>query len=110
MVPILKTFVVKFDATNTSVLLPFCCTIKAVVVLFALITSNLSVVYTTVSSCVLSPKTIKLELIVKLPLTSKLLLYLLFTINLLAALIFSVIISVVKSVIRFEIILLVVKI
>ena len=96
-----------FEATKISLLFVFCCTIKAVVVLLALITSSLSVVYTTVSSCVVSPRTIKLELIVKLPLTSKLLLYLLFTINLLAALIFSVIMSVVKSVIRFEIILLV---
>ena len=107
--PILKTLVVKFDATNTSVLLPFCCTIKADVVLLAFTTSNLSVVYTIVSSCVLSPKTIKLELIVKVPLSSKLLLYLLLTINLLAALIFSVIISVVKSVILLEIKLLAVN-
>ena len=44
---------------------------KAVVVLFVLTTSNLSVVYTIVSSCVVSPKTIKLELIVKVPLISK---------------------------------------
>ena len=55
-----------------------------------------------VSKRVLSPRTIKLELIVKVPLSSKLLLYLLLTINFLVALTFSVIISVVKSVIRFE--------
>ena len=82
---------------------------KAVVVLLALTTSNLSVVYTIVSRRVLSPRTIKLELIVKVPLSSKLLLYLLFTINLLAAVIFSVIISVVKSVILFDMRLLVVR-
>ena len=59
----------------------FCCTMKAVVVLLAFTTSNLSVVYTIVSRRVLSPSTIKLELIVKVPLTSKLLLWLLLTIN-----------------------------
>ena len=99
-----------FEATKISLSALFCCTIKAVVVLFVLTTSNLSVVYTIVSSCVVSPRTIKLELIVKVPLSSKLLLYLLFTINLLAAVIFSVIISVVKSVILFEMRLLVVRI
>ena len=57
----------------------------------------------------LSPRTIKLELIVKLPLSSKLLLYRLLTINLLAELIFSVIISAVKSVILLEIKLLAVR-
>ena len=98
-----------FDAIKISLSGLFCCTIKADAVLLAFTISNLSVVYTVVSNCVLSPKTIKLELTVKVPLSSKLLLYLLFTINLFAASIFSVIMSVVKSVILFEIILLVNK-
>ena len=93
-----------------SLLFVFCLTIKAVVVLLAFTTSSLSVVYKIVSSCVVSPNTIKLELIVKEPLTSKSSLYLLFTINLLAALISSVIISVLKSVILCDMRLLVVKI
>ena len=62
-----------------------------------------------VSRRVLSPRTIKFELIVKVPLSSKLLLYLLLTINFLVALTFSVIISVVKSVILCDMRLLVDK-
>ena len=71
---ILKTAVSTFEATKISLSLVFCFTIKAVEVLFALTISNLSVVYTIVSSCVLSPRTIKFELIVKDPLTVRLLL------------------------------------
>ena len=86
MLAIVKTFVVKLEATNIAVLLSFCWTIKAIAVLFALTTSILSVVYTIVCNVVLSPRTIKLELIVKSPFTKRLLLYLLLTINLFAAL------------------------
>ena len=63
-----------FEATKISLSFVFCCTNKADEVLLALTTSNLSVVYTIVLSCVLSPRTIKLELIVKVPLSVKLLL------------------------------------
>ena len=83
---IVKTFLVKFEATKIALLTSFCCIIIAIELLSALTTSILSVVYTIVSNCVLSPKTIKLELIVKFPFTSRLLLYLLLTINLFAAL------------------------
>ena len=77
---------VKLEATNISLKLSFCCIIKALEVLFALTISILSVVYTSVSNVVLSPRTIKLELIVKSPFTNRLVLYLLLTINLLVAL------------------------
>ena len=78
-------------------------------VLLAFTTSSLSVVYTMVSSLVLSPKTIKLELIVKVPLSSKLLLYLLLTINFFIDDVFWVIISVVRLVILVDMRLLVVR-
>ena len=86
MFAIAKTFVVRLEATNISLKLSFCCIIKALEVLLAFTISILSVAYTIVSKVVLSPRTIKFELIVKSPFTSKLLLYLLLTINLFAAL------------------------
>ena len=86
LLAIVNTFAFRFEATNIALLISFCCIIKAVVLLSAFTISILSVVYTIVSNVVLSPRTIKLELIVKLPFTSRLLLYLSFTINLLVAL------------------------
>ena len=82
----LKTFVVRLEATNISLKLSFCCIIKALEVLLAFTISILSVVYTSVSNVVFSPRTIKFELIVKSPFTKRLVLYLLLTINLFAAL------------------------
>ena len=86
MLEIVKTFAVRFEATNIALLLSFCCNIKAIAVLLSLTTSILSVVYTIVCNVVLSPRTIKFELIVKSPLTNRFVLYLLLTINLFAAL------------------------
>ena len=76
LLAILKTFVVRFEATKISIKASFCCIINVIAVLFALITSRRSVVYTIVSSLVLSPRTIKLLLTVKSPLTNRSLLYL----------------------------------
>ena len=86
LLAIVNTFAVRFEATNIALLLSFCCIIKAIAVLLSLTTSILSVVYTIVCNVVLSPRTIKLELIVKSPFTKRLLLYLLLIINLFAAL------------------------
>ena len=86
MLAIVKTFAVRLEATNISLKVSFCCIIKALEVLLAFTISILSVVYTSVSNVVLSPRTIKLELIVKSPFTNRLVLYLLLTINLFAAL------------------------
>ena len=70
---ILKTAVFMLEATKISLIVSLCWTINATSILFSFITSSLSVLYTIVSSVVLSPKTIKLELIVKFPLINKLL-------------------------------------
>ena len=102
-----KTFAFWFEAIKISEFSVFCFTIIATELTFSLITSKFSVVNTIVSSLVVLPKSIKFELIVKSPLTTRLLLYILSTINLFLASDFSLIISVVKSVILFEIILLV---
>ena len=104
---IVKTLLFWFEATKISEFPVFCLTIIATELTFSLTTSKFSVVYTIVSSLVVPPRTIKLELIVKSPLTVRLLSYILLTINLFLASSFSVIISVVKSVILFKIILLV---
>ena len=104
---IAKTLVFWFEAIKISEFPVFCFTIIATESTFSLTTSKFSVVYTIVSNVVLLPLTIKLELIVKSPLIERLLLYILSTINLFLASSFSVIISVVKSVILFKIILLV---
>ena len=85
LVEIENTLVSMFDAINISVKLSCCCKIKALAVLLALTISNLSVLYIVVSNVVLSPRTIKLELIVILPFTIRLVLYLSLTINLFIA-------------------------
>ena len=71
---------------------------------------NCSVVYTSVFKVVVTPYTIKLELIVKSPSINRLLLYLLATMNLFIEVLFSVITSVVRLVILVAIKLLVSRI